>query len=81
MATRAISTISQFSNKNPAFPPGGIRWAIFNSKENGLAESGAIIRTPGTGKTKRGRVLIIDELYIRWAMGKPPSRLEQHRKA
>jgi len=69
MTAPVLSTIKQFSANNPAFPAGGVRWAIFNEKKNGLAESGAIIRTPGTGSTKRGRVLIHEERYLAWAMG------------
>ena len=46
-------TVKQFSEKHPAFPEGGIRWRIFNEKENGLKESGAIIRD--------GRRVLINE--------------------
>ena len=60
-----LRTVNQFFKTNPAFTTGGVRWAIFNEKTNGLAESGAIIRTPG----KRGRVLIHEDRYLSWAMG------------
>ena len=53
MATRALSTVQQFSEKHPAFSQGGLRWQIFNEHTNGLAESGAILRV--------GRKVLIDE--------------------
>ena len=49
-------TISQFTKKHPAFTEGGIRWRIFNAKENGLYKSGAVI--------KDGRKILIDEIIF-----------------
>ena len=39
-----LSTVSQFSEKYPEFPEGGLRWAIFNEEKNGLKKAGAIVR-------------------------------------
>lgn len=58
-AERTLETVPQFCNKRPAFKPGGIRWQIFNSDQNGLANSGAIVRI--------GRKILIDPAkYFAW---------------
>jgi hypothetical protein len=46
-------TVNQFSNKYSAFTKGSIRFLIFNEHQNGLAESGVIVRI--------GRRILIDE--------------------
>lgn len=46
-------TVSQFVNQHPAFNTGGLRSLIFNEHQNGLAESGAIIRI--------GRKVVLDQ--------------------
>ena len=48
-----LRTVKQFSAKYEAFPEGGLRHLIFHAKENGLEESGALIRN--------GRRVLIDE--------------------
>lgn len=48
-----LSTVKQFSEKQPAFSQGGLRALVFNASKNGLAKSGAIIRI--------GRRVLIDE--------------------
>jgi hypothetical protein len=48
-----LFTVNQFTAKQPAFNPGGIRSLIFNEHQNGLAKSGAIVRI--------GRKVLIDE--------------------
>jgi len=53
MSIPSLLTVRQFSQKHPAFPEGGLRYRIFNSKANGLSQSGAIVRN--------GRRLLIDE--------------------
>lgn len=59
MSSRNLSTVPQFSQKHPAFPEGGLRWQIFNSKTNGLDQAGAILRV--------GRKVLIDEdRYFAW---------------
>ena len=59
MTERTLLTVKQLAEKPPAFPQGGIRWQLFNEKQNGLAESGAIIRV--------GRKVLIDEdRYFGW---------------
>ncbi|MFZ2171050.1 MAG: hypothetical protein WAW61_15605 [Methylococcaceae bacterium] len=68
---KALSTVKQFPQKNPAFTEGGLRSLIFNEQSNGLAESGAIIRI--------GRKILIDEVkFFAWIEGNnkpsPPHR-------
>lgn len=46
-------TVNQFSEKHPAFARGGLRALIFNENQNGLTQSGAIVRI--------GRKVLIDE--------------------
>jgi phage tail protein X len=46
-------TVNQFCEKHKAFKVGGVRAQIFNAENNGLAESGAIIRD--------GRKVLINE--------------------
>ena len=54
-----LHTVPQFVEKHPAFTLGGIRWQIFNEDNNGLKESGAIIRL--------GRKVLIDtNRYFDW---------------
>jgi hypothetical protein len=48
-----LSTVNQFTEKQPAFTTGGLRALIFNENSNGLAKSGAIVRI--------GRKVLIDE--------------------
>lgn len=48
-----LSTVNQFTAKQPAFTTGGLRALIFNEHTNGLAKSGAIVRI--------GRKVLIDE--------------------
>ena len=56
-----LKTVTQFCVDNPAFPEGGVRWQIFNEKQNGLAESGAVIRM---GR----RVLIDEDKWLAWVV-------------
>jgi len=63
MNTPTLLTVAQFSQKHPAFPIGGLRYSIFNEHQNGLAESGAIIRN--------GRKVLIDETkFFDWVVGR-----------
>ncbi len=52
MADRHLYTVRQFCEAYPAFTEGGLRWEIFHEENNGLAESGAILRN--------GRKVLID---------------------
>ena len=52
-------TVSQFVNQHLAFNTGGIRSIIFHEHQNGLAESGAIVRI---GR----KVLIREDLFFSW---------------
>ena len=57
--TPNLKTVPQFSEDNPAFPVGGLRWQIFNEDTNGLKEAGAIVRV--------GRKVLIDvDRYFDW---------------
>lgn len=52
-------TVQQFTAKHTAFNTGGLRSLIFNEHQNGLAESGAIVRL--------GRKVLIDETkFFEW---------------
>lgn len=54
-----LSTVNQFTTRNPAFTNGGIRALIFNEATNGLKQSGAILRI--------GRKVLIDEAkFFSW---------------
>jgi hypothetical protein len=54
-----IISVSEFSKRHSAFTEPSVRWLIFRSCENGLLESGAIVRL---GR----RVLIDEELFFEW---------------
>ncbi|HDZ79360.1 MAG TPA: DNA-binding protein [Gammaproteobacteria bacterium] len=56
-----LQTIKQFCHDNPAFVEGGVRWQIFNEKQNGLSESGAVVRM---GR----KILIFPKKYLKWAV-------------
>ena len=54
-----LLTVQQFAKQHPAFKVGGLRWQIFNEENNGLKESGAIIRL--------GRKVMIDsDRFFKW---------------
>ncbi len=57
-----FSTVNQFTDKHQAFTKGGIRALIFNENQNGLAESGAIVRM---GR----KVLINESKFFAWIEG------------
>jgi hypothetical protein len=57
--TPDYSTVSQFVEQNPAFNTGGLRALIFNEHQNGLAQSGSIIRI---GR----KVLINTDKFYAW---------------
>lgn len=55
--SRPLSTVRQFSAKNPAFPEGGLRYLIFHAEKNGFDRC---IR-------RIGRKVLIDEIeFFRW---------------
>ena len=58
-APPALLTVSQFCTKHPFISQDGLRFQIFNEENNGLAESGAIVRI---GR----RVLINEPKYFGW---------------
>ena len=59
MSVLIYLTVNQFTAKHTAFNLGGLRSLIFNEHQNGLAESGAIVRI--------GRKVLIDEnLFFSW---------------
>lgn len=63
--TRAIFTVRQFSERNPAFTELAVRNLIFKASRapgNGLIEAGAIVRI--------GRKVLIDEVaFFKWVDG------------
>jgi len=59
---RKLFTVQQFSERHPFATQGALRFQIFHRKENGLEESGALIRV--------GRKILIDEeKYFEWLDG------------
>jgi hypothetical protein len=54
-----LSTVNQFTQKQPAFTLGGLRSLIFNEDSNGLKSSGAVVRI---GR----KVLIDDAKFFAW---------------
>ena len=54
-----LYTIAQFSERHPFISQGGLRFQIFNSKDNDLEQLGALVRL---GK----RVLINEPKYFEW---------------
>ncbi len=54
-----LLTVRQFSQKHPAFPEGGLRHRIFYADQNGLKQSGALVRN---GR----RILIDEEVFFDW---------------
>ena len=57
--TPILLTVIQFSAKHSFATPGGLRFQIFNARENGLEKTGAIVRI---GR----RVLVNEEKYFAW---------------
>ena len=54
---RRLRTVTQLCEEHPAFTPGGIRWLLFNRRENGL-ESAVV---------KIGRRVLIDvDMFFEW---------------
>ncbi|MDD2723874.1 MAG: hypothetical protein PHH59_07620 [Methylovulum sp.] len=53
------STVQQFAKRHPAFTVGGLRHQIFFEETNGLAASGAIVRS---GR----KILIKESAYFAW---------------
>ena len=57
-----LSTVRRLVEKNAdAFTEPALRWMIFRSAENGLQESGAIVRVPGSR-----RILIDVDKFFGW---------------
>ena len=65
--TPILLTVIQFSAKHSFVTPGGLRFQIFNAKENGLEKSDAIVRI---GR----RVLINEEKYFTWIEGQQKAK-------
>ncbi|MEE9339942.1 MAG: hypothetical protein V3U87_17875 [Methylococcaceae bacterium] len=59
MSTPVLLSVNQFCEKHEAFKKGGIRRQIFDEKNNGLFESGAIVRI---GQ----KLLINEEKFFNW---------------
>lgn len=57
--SRDLRTVRQFAESNPAFSEASLRWQIAKARENGLAQSGAILRN---GR----RVLIDTDKFFTW---------------
>jgi hypothetical protein len=61
-------TVAEFSQRHSFLTEGGLRFQIFNANENGLTESGAIVRL---GR----RVLLDEENYFGWIKNQQKGRL------
>jgi hypothetical protein len=61
---------------SPAVTEGRVRWQLFNSEQNGLADSGAIVRVPNAkGEIgPRSPVLINPSGYFSWLLGQQRRR-------
>ena len=57
MTIPTLSPVKELCRKHQAFREGGLRWEIFNAKENGLEKTRAIVRN---GR----KVLINEERYF-----------------
>jgi hypothetical protein len=73
MDTPNLFTVAQFAQEHQAFPIGGLRFRIFNELQNGLAQSGAIIRN---GR----RVLIDEEKFFDWVVGSQKQKPKLQKK-
>ena len=62
MESPVLLTVRQLVEKHPALTEGGVRYDIFHEKENGLAESGAIIRY---GR----KIIILESKYLNHVVG------------
>lgn len=63
--TRNFYTVRQFAEAHLAFSEASLRWQIFSAQENGLAESGALLRL--------GRRVLIDAArFYEWLDGQQP---------
>jgi hypothetical protein len=67
-----LLTVKQQAQQHPVFTEGGLRWAIFHADNNGLAESGAIVRM---GR----RVLIDPALFMAWIRTNPTLSPPKHK--
>jgi len=65
-----LLTVNKFAEKHSAFSEGGLRFYIFNAKENGLEASGALVRL---GR----RVLINEPKFFAWIDSLQSSRRVQ----
>lgn len=63
---RTLLRVRQLAEQNPGLSEASIRWLIFKSHENGLAQSGALLRN--------GRAILIDRgRFFAWLDGKQQS--------
>ncbi len=60
--SHTLYTVSGFVQRHDFLTEGGLRFQIFNAKNNGLAETGAIVRVGG-------RVLVNEPKYFGWIEG------------
>ena len=60
-----VYTVKQFSERNPAFSEGSLRWLLFNARENKLET--AVVRV---GR----RVLIDEDRFFAWLEGQQRHR-------
>ena len=59
MSDTRLVNVRQLCTNQPGFNEAGVRWILFKAQDNGLAESGAVIRL--------GRKVLIDEpKFLEW---------------
>lgn len=65
--TRNLKTVAQFASEGPFTEP-SLRWMIFQSEQNGLANHKAIVRVGGR------RIYIDPEAFERWVDSQQPQQ-------
>jgi hypothetical protein len=57
-------SIREMARKYPSFSESTFRWWIFKAEENGFKD--VVIRVKGSGTTKRGKILIKEQDFLKW---------------
>ena len=62
MDTKILS-VAQLANRHPGFSENSLRWLIHQARQNGLGESGALLRN---GR----RVLFDEQKFLSWVQSR-----------
>lgn len=68
-AQTEILRLGTFCKRYPEHSLASVRWQIHNERQNGLAQSGAIIRLKSRPDGKRGVIMVDVAAYFRWLRG------------